>query len=87
MMEEKAKCRGCGMTLDGEPYSTGGIARIPETGKRAKVNHYGGWVCSRECDFRASLTLEQSMPGHNVTQKRLSGYAEAALRRNWVDDS
>lgn len=80
-------CRGCGRTLKGSPYFKGGRAFIPETGAAARVNHFGGWVCSRTCDHRASLQQEQSMPGHGNEQKRLSCYAAEALRRNWPEDA
>jgi hypothetical protein len=60
---ETAVCRGCGRKLNGKPYYMGGAAYHPETGERCKVNHYGGFVCSRQCDKRASHELENSMPG------------------------
>lgn len=83
MAEETAECRGCGKALRGKPYHMGGDAYLPDTNERAKVNHYGGFVCSRTCDFNASLALERSMPGHGFSQKRLSCYAQEALKRNW----
>jgi len=82
-MHEHAECRGCHKRLDGSPYSRGGIARNPDTGKMAKANYYGGWVCSRECDFRASLELEQSMPGHGHGQTQISPEARRRIDRNW----
>jgi hypothetical protein len=78
-------CRGCGRTLKGSPYFRGGRAYIPETGAAARVNYFGGWVCSRTCDHRASLEQEQSMPGHGWQQKTLGSEASAALRRNWAE--
>jgi hypothetical protein len=78
-----ATCRGCRRKLDGHPYHTGKPAYIPETGERAKVNHYGGWVCSESCDRRASLALEQTMPGHGYSQTRIGSYAQRSLERNW----
>ena len=78
-MGDTAECRGCGKTLSGKPYYTGGNAYDPVTGKQAKVNFYGGYVCSRECDYRASLALEQSMPGHRG-QRSLHRGSEAARR-------
>lgn len=80
---QTATCRGCGRILQGKPYHLGGIAYHPETGERAKINHYGGFVCSRSCDFRASLALEQSMPGHDSRQVRLGSFAQESLDRNW----
>ena len=81
--DDIATCRGCGKVLRGKPYWAGGSAYDPDTGTRAKVNHYGGFVCSRRCDFNASLRLEQSMPGHNITQTQLGCYSIESLRRNW----
>jgi hypothetical protein len=78
-----AICRGCGRQLDGSPYHTGKPAYVPETGERAKANHYGGWVCSRQCDFNSSLRLEQSMPGHGDGQRSLGCYAQQSLNNNW----
>ena len=84
--QETATCRGCGRKLDGKPFYMGGNARIPETGKQAKKNFYGGYVCSYQCDFRSSLELEQSMPGHDCTQKRLGCFAQERLDANWRDE-
>ena len=81
--DEVAECRGCRRVLRGKPYWAGGSAYHPDTGERAKVNHYGGFVCSRQCDFNASLRLEESMPGHGYGQTKLGCYAQAALERNW----
>lgn len=81
--DEVATCRGCGRVLRGKPYWAGGSAFDPKTGEQAKVNHYGGYVCSPQCDHRASLELEQSMPGHGWQQQRLGCYAQAAHDRNW----
>lgn len=83
-MNEPAKCRGCGRVLIGKPYYMGGPAFIPgPKHEQAKVNHYGGYVCSEACDRRASLELEQSMPGHHWSQSRLSVFAADSLRQNW----
>ncbi len=84
--DESAICRGCGQPLVGKPYCYGGSAYHPITKKRAKVNYYGGYVCSRECDYRASLELEQSMPGHGDAQTSIGSYARTSLARNWDDD-
>lgn len=48
--------------------------------------HYGGKVCSRQCDVRACVTLEQSMPGavgYRMTEFGLSPYAKESICRNW----
>ncbi|WP_215754239.1 hypothetical protein [Acetobacter sp. P5B1] len=84
MSAQTAECRWCGMRLQGKPYFMGGNAYHPRTGERAKINHYGGFVCSKACDRRSSLDLERSMPGHGANQQKLSCYAEAALKRNWA---
>lgn len=80
MERDKAYCRGCNRTLDGDDYCYGGRAYIPhenpnKTGPRneAKSCHYGGFVCSERCDRRACLDLEQTMPGHSIRQVRLVG--------------
>lgn len=83
-LEETAECRGCRQTLRGRPYWYGESAYHPITGKRAKINHYGGFVCSESCDRRASLELESDMPGHSYGQTRLSCYAADSLSRNWA---
>lgn len=83
----KPRCRGCHRELIGRPYCAGGIARIPETMVPAKSNYYGGWVCSRGCDYRASLELEQSMPGHGYGQQRLDGPALRRIELNWGKES
>lgn len=79
--QETAECRGCGKALRGKPYYMGGSAYLPlsEGGGQAKVNFYGGFVCSRGCDYRSSLRLEQTMPGH-AGQERL-GLGSEAYRR------
>lgn len=83
---EVARCRGCGRVLRGEPYYRGKPAFHPETGEQCKTNFYGGFVCSSSCDYRASLTQEQSMPGHGDGQTRLSPYAAESHRNNWSAD-
>ena len=79
--EETAECRGCGKALRGKPYYMGGSAYLPlsEGGGQAKVNFYGGFVCSRSCDYRSSLRLEQTMPGH-YRQESLHPCSEAGRR-------
>jgi len=77
-----ARCRGCGRELRGKPYWMGGSAYHPDTGEQAKVNFYGGFVCSRGCDRRASLELEDSMPGAGRSTT-LSTYAQQRLESNW----
>lgn len=88
-----AQCRGCGRELDGRDYRFGGEAFVPNMPnkrgprERAKVNFYGGFVCSRECDWRASLRHEQSMPGHYTNQTRLGCSSMESFNRNWNSDA
>jgi hypothetical protein len=51
----------------------------------AKRNYYGGWVCSRVCDRRASLELEQSMPGHGSSQSTPGREAMERINSNWPE--
>lgn len=82
-MNDVATCRGCGRELDGAPYYLGGPAYDPITKERCKVNFYGGYVCSERCDYRASIELENSMPGSGPNSAALSCYARDSLNRNW----
>lgn len=88
--DDQAVCRGCGAELDGSPYHRGGTAyvRRPDgsSGARAKANYYGGWVCSRSCDYRASLHLEQDMPGHGYRQTKPGSEAMSRINANWPDE-
>lgn len=81
--DEIATCRGCRRVLRGKPYWAGGFAYHPETGEQVKSNHYGGWVCSRHCDFKAALELEQTMPGHGYGQRSPGCYPPGHLDRKW----
>lgn len=92
--DTQAVCRGCGRNLQGSPYFKGGQAYVPAANPRheydrtpAKRNYYGGWVCSRRCDHRSSLELEQSMPGHGWSQQRLGSAAAQSLAANWDNDT
>lgn len=79
---EVATCRGCGKALKGEPYYTGKGAWIPETGEPAKRNFYGGYVCSRSCDYSVSIEMESSMPGAGPA-RRLGSSSESHYKKNW----
>lgn len=81
---EGAVCRGCSAELRGKPYWAGGNAYHPTTGEQVKVCTYGGYVCSSDCDRRASLQLEQTMPGHGGQTRLLSATAREISRR-WGD--
>jgi len=80
-----AVCRGCGKALRGHPYHMGKPAYLPlnEGGGQAKVNHYGGFVCSEGCDYNSALRLEQSMPGH-MGQTRLTPPLSTQIAERWA---
>lgn len=80
--EETAVCRSCGLELKGKPFHLGGAAYHPRTNERCPTNHYGGFVCSYECDYRASVEQHESMPG--CSGARTPGcYAERTIANNW----
>lgn len=81
--DEYAVCRGCGKRLNGKPFWAGGFAYDPQTKKEAKTCFYGGYVCSKSCDYKASLELEQTMPGHGYEQKRVIPSTASAIERKW----
>jgi hypothetical protein len=85
--EDSACCRGCGKVLRGKPYYMGGIAYLPleEGGGQAKTCLYGGFVCSRSCDVKACLALEQSMPGHGISQKQVLPETKRNIDAKWGD--
>ena len=84
-MQKIARCRGCGRELKGKPYYTGGLAYIPETNERARVNFYGGWVCSRQCDEKVCFEMGSSFPGAGPL-KRLTGDVYRSVKDNWIDE-
>jgi len=59
-----ATCRGCLKLLAGYEYCFGGQAYHPETQELCKVNTYGGFICSPECDETSTERLENSQPGN-----------------------
>jgi hypothetical protein len=83
-MENNVKCRGCGKPLKGSGRQMDCVTD-PETGKEAKWNYYGGYVCSERCDYNSSLELERSMPGH-FGQRNLSIGSESykSVKKNWA---
>lgn len=87
--DTQAVCRGCGQHLGGNPYWKGGSAHVKRADggykHAAKANWYGGWVCSRSCDYRAALELEQSMPGHGRGQRQPGPDAMRRINDNWPD--
>jgi hypothetical protein len=77
-----AVCRHCGRELRGKAYHLGGRAYDPQTGKQCPVNYFGGFVCSRSCDYNASLEQLSDMPGgRGVTS--LTGDTLVSVRMNW----
>jgi len=80
--EDIARCRYCGKKLNGPAYHLGGIARLPDTGERAPVNYYGGYVCSYRCDVNACLDVESNMLGA-VKSKTVSEHALQQITYNW----
>jgi len=89
--DSQATCRHCSRVLIGRAYQYGGAAYIPNAqgraGRRAPVNYYGGYVCSRSCDYRAALALEQDMPGHGYSQKSISGAPLDRVNSNWPEQT
>jgi ribosomal protein L37AE/L43A len=81
--DETPYCRHCNRTLRGHAYWTGKPAYHPEPNGTVRRNHYGGWVCSRSCDWKAALDLEQSMPGHGYHQKTPGCYTYAQMDEKW----
>lgn len=80
---EGAKCRNCGLKLLGKPYAQMQQVTNPNTREACKQNYYGGYVCSKRCDYEASLELERSMPGHGGGQKTIGADALKHYNRNW----
>lgn len=72
--------------LVGKPYhlSTDLLAYVPGKPERcAKINYYGGFVCSEACDYRASLEMHQDMPGCGTATKPETA-AMQRIRKNWA---
>lgn len=83
-----ATCRHCRRELRGAPYHTGQPAYFPlPEGGRVPACYYGGWVCSRSCDWKTCLELEQSMPGHGIAQQRPGQDAMRRINANWPDEA
>ena len=81
-MEETAKCRGCGKKLIGKPYYLGGHAYDPKTMERAKINQFGGYVCSYNCDRSVCMKMIESMPGAGPAT-RLDSHSQKKINENW----
>ena len=83
-MIETAKCRHCRKTLVGKSYHLGGSAYDSETGERARVNYFGGYVCSRQCDEAECLRMLSSMPGAGPAT-RLDSLTRESVDGNWQE--
>lgn len=82
MSNEIHQCRNCKTLIS---LSSTGYAEVVSTKKKAKWNWYGGWVCSRNCDEKASMDLQSSMP-HAGVCKSLTGATAESVKRNWEED-
>jgi hypothetical protein len=81
--QKQSECRGCGKKLNGDGSQGNGVYD-PDTKIAAKWNHYGGWVCSKQCDYNSSLELERSMPGHMGQQSlSIGSVSYKSVERNW----
>lgn len=78
--EDTPRCRGCNRILKGThiPYWRDLQGKL----HHAKPCFYGGYVCSRQCDEKACIQLESSMPGAGPA-KRPGTFAMQQIRRNW----
>ena len=83
--KETARCRGCHMKLAGTPYHKGGDAYIPHTMERAPINHFGGYVCSYQCDVKVCLEMLSSMPGAGKARS-LDSACREKVERNWPNE-
>lgn len=78
MNNKEIECRHCGKALK---RTTSGACN-PDTGEEARQNHYGGWVCSRRCDYNECLDMTSSVPGAGGAT-RPSVYAQKQIDNNW----
>lgn len=81
-LEPDDECRNCSAPI--KSYRDSAV--VIKTGKQAKWNHFGGWVCSPWCDKTASLDLMSSMPGAGPA-KSLNGAEKESFQSNWRDES
>lgn len=87
---ETDECRYCKLILIGKPYYLGGVCayfREYSNNKRyeAKINWYGGFVCSRTCDEKACLAMQSSFPGVGLATI-IDSNARRHIESNWADD-
>lgn len=50
-LDDIAHCRACKRTLKGSPFWSGQPAYLPESDAPALAHHFGGWVCSAQCEI------------------------------------
>ena len=81
-MSAKAECRGCHRELRGSPYHKGGSAYVPGTetkrrpsGVRALAHHFGGWVCSANCNRRVFKDMEPQCYSSEYPRMIAAAYA------------
>lgn len=78
---ETTNCRYCNKLLHGKyPYAVD-----KKTGKEAKWNYYGGFVCSKSCDVSAILQHKSSMPGAGKATF-LNSFEREKVNSNWPND-
>lgn len=85
MSDVHEPCRYCGRTIHAQghqDYYTAHWFDHQNKSQRAAVNHFGGYVCSRECDVRACLQMLSSMPGAGPA-KSLDSYCNKSVNDNW----
>jgi len=75
----KDKCRNCGEKISVYKNQS---AKVDHSKEDAKWNQYGGWVCSRSCDYNACVTMESSFPGAGVT-KTPGQSSMRKIKENW----
>lgn len=82
-MSKNSECRGCGKKLNGDGSQMSSVYD-PITKEASRWNYYGGWVCSKTCDYNSSLELERSMPGHRGQQHLIICSASyRSVETNW----
>jgi hypothetical protein len=71
------ECRNCGRPLKGKP---GYVYREDDLQAQVFQNHFGGYVCSRQCDEEVLFSMLSSMPGAGPC-KSLPSHLRRDLKR------
>ncbi len=71
------KCLG-----DGETTESRVVCVKDSPNMRAKWHFYGGWVCSMECDRKATIAMRGSFPGAGPC-RGIDPREEAELKMRW----